>query len=108
MKDALSYIRAALNPDASADFARAIATPSRGIGKVTLAKVINKMDGSLPLAAQRKVAEFRTTLARIEQSLSSKKPSEAVRDTLLQSGMWKLYEDGDSEDAERLENLKNW
>ncbi len=106
VKDALSYIRAALNPDASADFARAIATPSRGIGKVTLAKVINKMDGSLPLAAQRKVAEFRTTLARIEQSLSSKKPSEAVRDTLLQSGMWKLYEDGDSEDAERLENLK--
>lgn len=106
VKDALSYLRLALNPDSAADLTRAIAAPARGIGKVTLAKVVNHQEESLPLEARRKVTAFLAVVERVRQLIATKPPSEAVRSTLVESGLWKLYEHGDEEDAERLENLK--
>lgn len=106
IKDALSYIRTALNPNSTADFTRAIATPSRGIGKVTLAKVVNNQEESLPPNAREKIYFFRNSLQRILQAINEKKASEALRFALTESGLWRLYEHGDTEDLERLENLK--
>lgn len=106
VKDALSYIRAALNPHSAADIARAITSPPRGIGKVTLAKIINGREEELPLTARAKIAVFYSTLARIVSSIEKKKTSEAVRTALMESGLWTLYEKGGAEDMERLENLK--
>ncbi len=106
IKDTLSYLRAAQNPSAVGDITRAIATPARGIGKVTLAKMIQGQESALPAAAKIKIAGFRNTLARIKASIESKKASEAVRDAMLQSGMWALYEKGSGEDAERLQNMQ--
>lgn len=106
VKDALSYLKSALNPDSAADFTRAIATPPRGIGKVTLAKIINNQEETLPASAREKVFLFRSTLSRILHAINTQKASEAVRTALSESGMWRAYEHGDSEDAERLENLK--
>lgn len=106
VKDALSYLKSALNPDSAADFTRAIATPPRGIGKVTLAKIINHQEETLPASAREKVFLFRSTLSRILHAINTQKASEAVRTALSESGMWRAYEHGDSEDAERLENLK--
>ncbi len=106
VKDALSYLRAALNPDSAADIARAIQSPSRGVGKVTLAKVVNHDDTGMPPRMREKIAAFHGTLAKIAQAISERKPSETVTFALKESGLWRMYEKGDAEDAERLENLK--
>ncbi len=106
VKDTLAYLRAALNPDSAADITRAISTPTRGIGKVTLAKIINNQEEGLPAAAKEKVHLFRQTLARILKAIEEKSASEAVHFALTESGMWRLYKTGSPEDAERLENLK--
>jgi DNA helicase II / ATP-dependent DNA helicase PcrA len=106
IKDALAYLSLALNPDSARDLIRAIATPARGIGKVTLAKIVQGAEATLPVGAGAKVREFRSLVARIAQSIENKKPSEAVRYAVVESGMWRMYEKGDEEDTERLENLK--
>lgn len=106
VKDALSYLRLALNPDSAADLTRAISSPARGIGKVTLAKIVNRMESGLPASAQKKISEFRNVISKVTKAISEKKPSEAVRVALTESGLWRMYEKGESEDVERLENLK--
>ena len=106
IKDALSYLKAALSEDSVSDFMRAIATPSRGIGKVTLAKVVAGQETLLPDTQRRKISDFRTLLSRIKQKAENEKASETVRAAIVESGLWRLYEKGTAEDTERMENLK--
>jgi DNA helicase-2/ATP-dependent DNA helicase PcrA len=106
VKDAVAYIKLALNPDSSADFARAIASPSRGVGKVTLVKVINGKESELPATAKKKIHDFRTLIKNIGNKIDSALASEAIRYSLNESGLWNLYAKGSAEDTERLENLK--
>lgn len=42
VKDVLSYLRLSLNPESTSDLARVVNEPARGIGKVTLLKLIEK------------------------------------------------------------------
>lgn len=106
IKDLLAYLRLALDPESVSDFTRAVATPTRGIGKVTLAKVVQNQEETLAASQRGKLEVFRTIVRRIQAAVMQKKASEAVRDAIVESGMWRLYEKGTSEDAERLENLK--
>ncbi len=106
VKDALSYLRLALNPDSASDVIRAIGNPSRGIGKVTLAKIVNKQEHTLPEGVKKKISMFRSVIAKIAYVIEKQPASEAVKHALTESGLWRTYEHGDSEDAERLENLK--
>ncbi|MEK7063411.1 MAG: UvrD-helicase domain-containing protein, partial [Patescibacteria group bacterium] len=106
IKDALSYLRAALNPEAVGDIARIINVPARGIGKVTLAKVLASGSAMLPSAQRIKVDQFYALLTRLRHIVETKLASEAVRAAVMESGMWRMYEEGDAEDEERLENLK--
>ncbi len=106
VKDALSYIRAALNPDSVADITRIINVPTRGIGKVTLAKVISGGKDQLPAAQRAKVDAFYATLNRIRTAIEQEPASEAIKRALRESGMWDTLQSGDAEDQERLENLK--
>lgn len=105
VKDALSYIRLAMNPENITDLSRVINVPARGIGKVTLAKVLSN-DPTLTGAQKKKVDDFYALMSRITQKLSKEKVSETIRYVLKESGMWALYEKGKGEDEERLENLK--
>lgn len=106
VKDALAYIRLARNPTSVADFVRAVQTPSRGIGKVTLAKVIARKEDELPAAARGKLQAFRQTISRIAAAIEREKASEVIRIALAASGLSHLYEHGGGDDTERLENLK--
>ena len=106
IRDALAYIKLALNPDSAADFARAIVTPVRGIGKVTLAKVVQGKEHELPPKAREKIEIFRQTIRKIGEAAEERTSSDAIRFALRESGLWHLYEHGQSEDTERLENLK--
>lgn len=105
IKDALSYIRLAVNPENTTDLSRIINVPARGIGKVTLAKVLSN-DPTLTGAQKKKVDDFFSLISRITQKLSKEKVSDTVRYVLKESGMWALYEKGKGEDEERLQNIK--
>jgi DNA helicase-2/ATP-dependent DNA helicase PcrA len=105
VKDTLSYLRASMNPKNKVDIGRVISVPPRGIGKVTLDKVLAGLDGELPKAAQAKVAVFRDILARINHSIHMLPASEAVRYVVEASGMEAHY--SKSEDGEeRIGNIR--
>lgn len=106
VKDVLSYIKAALNPEATGDVARIINVPARGIGKVTVAKVLAGQEDALPPAMRQKMADFRKLLADIKQEISEKKPSDSIRFVIQNTGIERMLRQGDSEDEERLLNIQ--
>ena len=110
VKDVLSYLRAAMNPQSGNDIARTVAVPPRGIGKVTVEKMLRGEDAALPAAARAKVAAFRESLVRIKHAIDTLPTSEAVRYAVEASGIGKMYEakrsaKSDDEAQERLENI---
>ncbi|MCF7865571.1 MAG: UvrD-helicase domain-containing protein [Candidatus Pacebacteria bacterium] len=104
VKDVISYIRLALNPDSMVDVKRVINSPVRGIGKTTLLKVLEGKEDELPNAAKEKIRSFRSLLAAIEQKTKTDKASEVVKYVITMSGMEKSFKDEDEQ--ERLENVR--
>ncbi|MBV9159738.1 MAG: UvrD-helicase domain-containing protein [Candidatus Kaiserbacteria bacterium] len=105
VKDTLSYLRAAMNTNARVDLQRIVGVPPRGIGKVTLEKMLAGLDADLPAGARTKVVAFRETLAKIAHAIKIVPASEAVAVTIEASGMQTLYEKTE-EGRERLENIR--
>ncbi len=106
VKDVLSYIRAALNRDSWSDIGRIINTPTRGIGKASVAKIMSGREDLLPAAMRSKVQSFWKLLDDIESEIVEKKPSEAVRFVIRETGIERLLRSGDAEDEERLLNVQ--
>lgn len=106
IKDALSYLRLALNSDSETDLVRIMNTPTRGIGKTTLAKVAMGKTNELSSAQRGKVDAFFALMQKISDAVKRECTSESVRATLALSGMKDYYERGKGEDEERLGNLK--
>ncbi len=106
VKDLLSYLRAALNPESRNDITRIIASPPRGIGKQTLDKMFRGEESSLAPAARNKISLFRNLLHRMREKIQSVRTSEAVHFALVESGMEKNFLRGDEEDRERLANAR--
>ncbi len=106
VKDVISYLRAALNPKSRVDLMRIVGVPARGIGKVTLEKMIAGLDAQLPPAGRGKVAAFRTTLEAIRKGIEMLPTSEAVRYAIETSSMEKMLKDGGDEGKERLGNVR--
>jgi DNA helicase-2/ATP-dependent DNA helicase PcrA len=105
IKDTLAYISVALNPENRSDFLRAIGTPSRGIGKTTVQKILTGRENELPGSMQIKINNFRDLLSDFRKILQTEKPSVAVKKIIEKSGMEKMYETGLDEDTDRLENI---
>ncbi len=103
VKDVLSYLRAALNPKSKGDLVRIVGAPPRGIGKVTLEKMLS---GNPLGSAGAKVAAFQETLAKIRHAVHTLPASEAVRYCIEASGIQKMYGGKTEEDAERLGNVR--
>ncbi|MEK7642005.1 MAG: UvrD-helicase domain-containing protein [Patescibacteria group bacterium] len=106
VKDVLSYIRASLNRESWADIGRIINVPTRGIGKVSIAKIMSGRPDLLPSAMQAKLSSFWKLLEDIRREILEKKPSEAVRFVLQETGLERMFRDGDAEDEERLLNVQ--
>ncbi len=105
VKDMLSYLRAAMNPQSRIDLTRIVAVPPRGIGKVTLDKMLEGKDAELSGATAAKVAAFRGLIAKITHAINTLPTSEAVRFTLEITGMEAMF--GKTEEGrERLENVR--
>ena len=106
VKDMLAFLKVALSGENSADLARIVNAPARGIGKVTLLKMIEGRESELTPAMQKRVSDFRALLARIRSSAETRLPSETVRYVLGESGLEKFLIEGNEEDKERLLNIK--
>lgn len=113
IKDILSYMRAALNHEPGniageswGDIARIINVPARGVGKVTLAKILAGEISSIPAGTRAKIDNFFSLLSDIKKELTEKRPSEAVKFVITESGIEQMLRKGDAEDEERLLNIQ--
>ena len=107
VKDVLSYLRLALNPGSNADLARIINEPTRGIGKVTLLKIIEGNRADLNKGAQEKLTVFDAIMADIEKCTAEKPLSDTIKYIMARSGIEGMYREEKTEEAmERLENLR--
>ena len=87
------------------DFARIINVPARGIGKVTLQKIMAGKENELPPGVQEKITGFRNQLLSFKTILTTRKPSEALKYIIQTSGIENMYDTKLEEDMERLENV---
>lgn len=106
VKDVLSYLRAALNRDTLSDIRRALAFPSRGIGKVTLVKLFAGERADLPPAMQKKISAFYALLDGIKNYSEAHSASDVIRFVIKESGIEDTLKKGDASDLERLENIQ--
>lgn len=107
IKDVLSYLKLALNPKSSADLARIINEPKRGIGKVTMLKVIEGKKEELSGAAATKVDNFFQIISDIADEARTKPLSETLKFIMKRTGIeTELKKEGTEEDLSRLENLR--
>lgn len=104
IKDLVSYLRAALNPASLADLKRIINVPTRGIGKVTIAKMFAGQEDDLSAAIKAKIVNFKKLLADISEKIKVLKPSQTIAYIITASGMEMEWKQGKEEDAERLLN----
>ncbi len=106
VKDVLSYIRAAQNPDSLVDIKRIINTPVRGIGKVTIANLFTHGKESLSGKALISVKNFFELLERIRDFSELHAVSETIKYIIVESGMQRAYQEDKVDGEERLENLE--
>ncbi len=106
VKDVIAYLRAARNPEGVSDLGRIINVPPRGIGKVTLLKVLAGREAELPPATREKVRAFRRLLAELKDKLESEPLSSALKWIITASGLERELKKGGEDDTERLENIR--
>lgn len=107
VKDALSWMRLALDPSREADKVRAAASPPRGIGRVTLGKLAAGQRGTLRAGELAKVEAFERIIGELSEAAGQLIPSEFVKLVVEKSGMRKtLFDEGSEEDRERFENIE--
>jgi len=103
VKDMMSYLKCALNPESLIDLKRVFETPKRGIGKTTIAKVFAREE--LPNAANKKVNEVMMFLEKIKSESLVLPLGELFTYILVESGIEKELKDDGEEGMERLANI---
>jgi DNA helicase-2/ATP-dependent DNA helicase PcrA len=107
VKDALAWVRLALDPARETDKMRAAQSPPRGLGKVTLGKLAAGKLGDLRAADIAKIEKFERVIAELSAAAETLLPSEFIKLMIEKSGMQKaMSEEGGEEDRERFENVQ--
>jgi DNA helicase-2/ATP-dependent DNA helicase PcrA len=123
IKDAIAYLRLALNPSSDVDFLRVVNVPARGIGQTTVDRLAERArrlgkplfeatadlasETALPAAGRKKLEAFRALLEGLRRSIGVDTPSAFVDRVLDETGYRKALEKEDSVEADgRLENLE--
>lgn len=107
VKDALAWVRLALDPSREADKLRAAAAPPRGLGKVTLGKLAAGQRAMLRAGELAKVEQFERVVHELSLAAASLVPSEFVKLVIEKGGMRRaLLDEGSAEDRERFENVE--
>jgi DNA helicase-2/ATP-dependent DNA helicase PcrA len=107
VKDALAWVRLAMDPSREVDKLRAAASPPRGLGKITLGKLAAGNRSALRAGELAKVEAFEELIGELSAATDSLIPSEFVKLVIEKSGMKRaLFEEGNAEDRERFENVE--
>ena len=107
VKDALAWMRLAMDPSREVDKIRAAASPARGIGKITLGKLAAGDRSALRAGEKAKVEAFENIINELAHAADALIPSEFVKLVVEKSGMRRaLFEEGNAEDRERFENVE--
>lgn len=107
VKDALAWMRLAMDPAREADKMRAASSPARGIGKVTLGKLVAGGRSQLRAGEMAKIEAFENIIAELALASETLAPSEFVKLVVEKNGMKKaMVEEGSDEDRERFENIE--
>ncbi len=106
VKDVLSFLRFSLNTDSTSDLARIINVPPRGIGKVTLLKMIERRREEITGATLQKVLAFETMITEIGEHARTKPLSATLKFIITRTGLEAQLKEGGEEELERLENLR--
>ncbi len=106
IKDVLSYLRFTFNPSSTNDLTRIINTPARGIGKVTLLKVVEGKREELPLKTREKVDAFYRLIDEIRAYAQAHPVHETLAFIMRQSGIEEDFKHDGEEGLERLENVR--
>lgn len=106
VKDVISYARAALNPESLADIKRIINTPVRGIGKVTLLKIMAGQTQGLPPATKIKVDNFYELLRNIANQVETQRPSTAIKYIVEKSGIEAALKAENDKEEDRVGNVR--
>ena len=106
VKDVLAWVRLALDPSREIDRIRAVQAPSRGIGKVTLGKILAGKKDELRAADRAKVDTFERIVSDLAEAAQTITPSAFVKLVIEKSGMeTSLLKEGE-DGQERLENAR--
>jgi DNA helicase-2/ATP-dependent DNA helicase PcrA len=107
VKDVVSYLRLAINPDSYGDLGRIINEPARGIGKVTLLRILDGQRATLTGATRQRVEDFFTLITEIKTATETMSASGIIKFIMRRSGIEAaLTAEGTEEALERLENLR--
>ncbi|HQT82901.1 MAG TPA: 3'-5' exonuclease, partial [Candidatus Paceibacterota bacterium] len=107
VKDALAWMRLAMDSSREVDKMRAAAAPPRGLGKVTLGKLAAGQRSALRPGELAKVEVFERIIEELSRAAETLVPSEFAKLVILKSGLRRaLLEEGSEEDRERFENVE--
>lgn len=106
VKDALAYLRAALNPSSLTDLKRIINLPRRGLGKVAISKIFAGQINSLPKKVKEKYENFVGLLEKINNYALQNLPHQTIKYLVQETGLQKMHEEKGEEGLEKLSNLK--
>jgi DNA helicase-2/ATP-dependent DNA helicase PcrA len=106
IKDMLSYVKVALHRESELELTRTINTPLRGIGKVTVSKLLSEGKDALTGSARAKVDAYFSIIDGIGECAVNAKASEVLTYTLKHSGIEASLTGKGEEELERLENIK--
>ncbi len=106
VKDMIAWLTLALSPLRETAYARAVQFPARGIGKVTLGKIIAGRRDELKPGEKNKVLAFENILKELHELAQNTKPSELIAHVVKKSGMEEALKKEGEEGLERLLNIR--
>ena len=106
IKDLMSYLKSSFNRESLSDIKRVINEPKRGLGKVAIAHIFAGQPENLSGKAQLSYGSFVKLLDEIYDFAQSNEPSETIKYIIKHSGIEKKLNEGNDDDKERLENMK--
>lgn len=106
VKDVLAFLRFSQNRDSLADLTRIINIPARGIGKVTLLKIVEGKIAELPLKTRAKIDAFYRLIDEITVYAQTHPVHETVSFIMRHTGLEGMHRQNGEEGLERLENIR--
>lgn len=106
IKDALAYLRAALDRENLTSMKRIINEPKRGLGPAAIAAIFSGMSEKLSVKQNQTYQEFLKFLDQAEEHARTEPLADTLRFIIEKSGMGEAFRTGSSEDKERMLNLE--